>query len=232
MYKKILITGGHTQIPIDQVRVISNIFKGRTACDIANEFWMSTPLNDQEIVVVGNPDMKERIEFAEKCLYMDHNIPNKFIPYKSYNDLYSIMEREITTGNYDVIIHSAAVSDYYVSGVLTETGGKYIDTSKKVSSSHDTLYLELKKTRKIVDDIRSLWGFKGTLVKFKLQVGLDDEELLEIARKSRVESKADFIVANCLEWAKEKAYIVGGTREYLVSREDLGKALYMEVYSE
>jgi len=227
MYKKVLITGGHTQIPIDQVRVISNIFKGRTACEIANEFWMSTPINDQEIVVIGNPDMKNKIEFAGDCLYMDHDIPNRFIPYKSYDELYSIMKEEITTGNYDVIIHSAAVSDYYVSGVLSEPG-KYLDTSSKISSSYDTLYLELKKTRKIVDDIRDLWGFNGTLVKFKLQVGLTDEELLSIARKSRFDSNADFIVANCLEWAKERAYIIGAVREYSVSREDLGKALYME----
>lgn len=227
MAKKILITGGHTQIPIDQVRVISNIFKGRTACEIANEFWRSTPFHEQAITVIGNQEMESKLDFNDYFFTRAH-----FIPYKSYNDLYSLMEREVTTGNYDVIIHSSAVSDYYVSGVLAEPGGEYLDASKKVSSSHDTLYLELKKTRKIVDDIRNLWGFKGTLIKFKLQVGLDDEELLEIARKSRVESKADFIVANCLEWAKEKAYIVGGTREYLVSREDLGKALYMEVYSE
>ncbi len=229
--KKILITGGHTQIPIDQVRVISNIFKGKTACDIANEFWMSTPLNDQEIVVVGNPDMKSKIEFVQDLSYMDHDIPNKFIPYKSYDELYSIMEKEITTGNYDVIIHSAAVSDYYVSGVQSEPG-KYLDTSSKISSSYDTLYLELKKTRKIVDDIRYLWGFSGTLVKFKLQVGLSDEELLSIARKSRTDSMADFIVANCLEWAKERAYVIGDNREYSVSREDLGKALYMETVSQ
>jgi len=225
MSKKILITGGHTQIPIDQVRVISNIFKGRTACDITNSFWALTPNSEQFITVIGNSEMKNSLGFVKEYFTM-----NRFIPYKSYDDLYSIMKHEISTGNYDVIIHSAAVSDYYVSGVLTEPG-KYLDSSTKVSSSHDTLYLELKKTRKIVDDIRDLWGFKGTLIKFKLQVGLDDEELLEIARKSRIESKADFIVANCLEWAKEKAYIVGDTKEYSVSREDLGKALFMEVYS-
>lgn len=227
MAKKILITGGHTQIPIDQVRVISNIFKGRTACEIANEFWMSTAINDQAITVIGNPDMKNKIEFGNDLIY-NENSTNRFIPYKSYDELYSIMKEEITTGNYDVIIHSAAVSDYYVSGVLTQPGGDYLDTSKKVSSSHDTLYLELKKTRKIVDDIRYLWGFNGTLVKFKLQVGLNDEELLEIARKSMADSNADFIVANCLEWSKERAYIIGNNREYSVSREDLGKALYME----
>jgi phosphopantothenoylcysteine synthetase/decarboxylase len=209
---KVLITGGHTQIPIDQVRVISNIFKGKTACNIADYF------SDRCIVnLLGNPDMSP------------YPIVNKYIKYKSYDELYRLMEDQIKHGAYDVIIHSAAVSDYYVSGVVTEPGGSYIDSSKKVSSSHDTLYLELKKTRKIVDDIRSLWGFTGCLVKFKLQVGLTDEELLDIARKSRTDSGANIIVANCLEWSKERAFIVTDKDEYSVQRKDLPKALYAEI---
>ena len=218
---KILITGGHTQIPIDQVRVISNIFKGNTAVKIVNFLeLMNRSRNPEknEITVLGNPEMFNLIVTTKN-----------FIPYKSYDELYSLMKQEVTTGNYDVIIHSAAVSDYYVSGVVTEPGGKYLDSSKKVSSSHDTLYLELKKTRKIVDDIRSLWGFEGCLVKFKLQVGITDEELLEIAQRSRAESKADIIVANCLEWSKERAFIVTATTEYSVDRKDLPSALYSEI---
>ena len=32
-------------------------------------------------------------------------------------------------------------------------------------------------TEKIVDKIKGDWGFKGQLVKFKLQVGISDDEL-------------------------------------------------------
>ena len=72
-------------------------------------------------------------------------------------------------------------------------------TDGKIGSSHDRLILELVPTEKLVDLIRNPWGFTGTLVKFKLQVGLTDDELLAIARKSMADSHADFIVANCLE---------------------------------
>jgi hypothetical protein len=59
-----------------------------------------------------------------------------------------------------------------------------------------------------VDLIRSPWGFKGVLVKFKLQVGMGDDELIAVATRSREQSKADIIVANCLEWSTERAFII------------------------
>ncbi|CAB4196868.1 phosphopantothenate--cysteine ligase [uncultured Caudovirales phage] len=212
--KKVLITGGHTQIPIDKVRAITNIFKGKTACDIANFF-----IKDCDITLLGNPLMKNLV--TPKC---------KFVPYTTYDDLYSEMHKHIMLNKYDVIIHSAAVSDYYVSGVLTAPGGEKLDSSSKISSSYDKLYLELSQTRKIVDDIRPLWGFEGYLVKFKLQVGISDSDLLKIARASRVASKADMIVANCLETAKQKAFIVTNDSELEVIRNNLPTVLYSEIW--
>ena len=51
----------------------------------------------------------------------------------------------------------------------------------------------------IRDFIRTDWGFHGILVKFKLEVGVDDDQLLEIAEKSRRQSAADLMVANTLD---------------------------------
>jgi phosphopantothenoylcysteine synthetase/decarboxylase len=212
--KKVLITGGHTEIPIDKVRSITNIFKGKTACDITNYF-----IKDCDVTLIGNPAMKALT--SQKC---------KFIPYTTYDDLYSEMYKNISLNKYDVIIHSAAVSDYYVSGVLTSPGGEKLDSSAKISSSYDKLYLELSQTRKIVDDIRPMWGFKGYLVKFKLQVGISDSELLKIARASRVASKADMIVANCLETAMQKAFIVTNDIELDIIRSNLPTILYSEIW--
>src|SRR5262249_42268135 len=44
--------------------------------------------------------------------------------------------------------------------------------------------------------IRPAWHFAGVLVKFKLEVGANEQELLEIAERSRVHSAADLVVAN------------------------------------
>lgn len=67
------------------------------------------------------------------------------------------------------------------------------------------------------DKVRST----GKLVKFKLQV----------AAKSRIASEAALIVANCLEWARERAYILGADRCETVARANLPEALYSRVTS-
>jgi phosphopantothenoylcysteine synthetase/decarboxylase len=77
----------------------------------------------------------------------------------------------------------------------------------KVSSSHPEMWLRLVPTPKLVDQMRSPWGFPGVLVKFKLEVGVAEERLLEIAEQSRQQSDADLMVANTLEGMHEWAYL-------------------------
>ena len=215
---KILITAGSTNVMIDKVRCISNIFKGRTGSEIARHFFYEVAGCHQDLIT-SNPNY-----FGSEDIARGINI----FPYKTYDELYSLMEQKITTNNYDVIIHSAAVSDYKVEGTYVYyTGGFFapglakIDSSKKISSLENELYLKLVPTEKIIDKIRDPWGFKGILVKFKLQVGISDEELLTIAKKSLKDSSADFIVANCLEWSKDRAYIINDRDEFISSSRNL-----------
>jgi phosphopantothenate---cysteine ligase (CTP) len=158
----------------------------------------------------------------------DDEFQGVFISYRTYEDLERFLRTEVISGGYDAVIHSAAVSDYYVSQVL-QGDLTPIDNSGKVGSNHDKLYLELKPTAKLIDNIRRPWGFKGVLVKFKLQVGMTDEELLKIATASRVASDADIIVANCLEWARERAYIVGEHTTKRVARKVLASELLNDI---
>jgi phosphopantothenoylcysteine synthetase/decarboxylase len=194
---KILVTGGNTFVPIDKVRGITNIFRGRTAGDIATE----AVSRGHSVTLVGNKGMDEH------CLgSMTVRI------FKTFDELLMTMQNEITTGGYDAVIHSAAVSDYQVVRVTTPPGdghgGGELRRGGKISSSHTNLVIELEPTIKIVDAVRSEWKFHGVLVKFKLQVDMSDGELISIAQKSREASDADIMVANCLEWARERAYIL------------------------
>jgi phosphopantothenoylcysteine synthetase/decarboxylase len=171
---KVLITAGNTAIPIDQVRIISNVFKGMTGTAIARYFankWQQVTL------ITSNPQL---LTAADRRLF-------DIISYRTYQQLAQIMERKIINGNYDVIIHSAAVSDYQTAGVFVKA--RYgdlipVDASNKIASTHPALYLKLVPTEKLIDKIRQPWGFNGILVKFKLQVGITDKELLSIAAKS------------------------------------------------
>src|SRR5262249_30726015 len=71
--------------------------------------------------------------------------------------------------------------------------------ARKVKSGAPELWLRLVPTPKLVDQVRCAWGFRGVLVKFKLEVGLPDESLVEVAEQSRRQSDADLMVGNTLE---------------------------------
>jgi phosphopantothenate-cysteine ligase/phosphopantothenoylcysteine decarboxylase/phosphopantothenate--cysteine ligase len=191
---KILVTAGSTSIPIDKVRIISNIFKGKTGTDIANYFAQK-----HEVTLITSNDSLDR-----------ENISH-IHEYKTFWELHHTMENLIKNNHYDIIIHSAAVSDYEVEGIYSKQQNNlvYVDNTSKVSSSYPELFLKLIPTPKIIDQIRP-WGFKGKLIKFKLQVNITDDQLIKIAEQSRIDSKADAIVANCLEWSRDRAFIISG----------------------
>lgn len=217
---KVLITAGSTIVPIDKVRVISNIFKGRTGSAIAEYFAAQ---GAEVTLITSNPKL---VSGDGKNMTV--------VPYDTFDSLKEKMEAALSPGNgFDAIVHSAAISDYKTAGVYVndgEAGLVSIDNASKISSSHEELFLKLVPTEKLVDLIRSEWKFRGVLVKFKLQVGISDEELLEIAQKSRADSDADLIVANCLEWAAYYAYIVNrGGQATKISRRQLPEELYHRV---
>lgn len=203
---RVLVTAGSTEIPIDKVRCISNIFRGRTGTETAGYF---STKDHYVVLLTSSPELVSKYS----------NI-TEVVTYKTYDELMIQMESLVTTGNFDVIIHSAAVSDYRVEGTYVQDVGDYcieqqshhywmtkLDSSGKIGSDHSELYLKLVPTEKIVDKIRRDWGFTGTLVKFKLQVDISEKDLIDIAVKSMRKSQANIIVANRLETSKQEAWI-------------------------
>lgn len=217
MMRKILITAGSTVVPIDRVRAITNIFRGKTGHDIAR--YLAREGDDVTLVTSSEGAVRGGASHV--------------LRYRTFDELRDIMRREITTREYDAVIHSAAVSDYRVGGSYTrEADGSLIrlEEGGKMSSSHERLFLELVPTEKIIDLIRSEWGFDGALVKFKLEVGRTDRELIEIARTSGAVSRADIVVANCLEWYRKRAFIVRGDGQVTeIERRELSDAVRLAI---
>ena len=86
--------------------------------------------------------------------------------------------------------------------------GRFVDRAAgKVKSDAAELWLRLTRAPKLIDLFRDPWGFAGTLVKFKLEVDKTDAELEAIAERSRLQSRADAMVANTLEGAADWALI-------------------------
>lgn len=195
---RILVTAGNTQTPIDRVRCLTNIFTGRTGARLAlaaAERWHAVT------ILTSHPE----------TISSSANIEVR--PYRTFDDLHELMAEVIPPGNFDAILHSAAVSDYALAGVFgSQTSPpnslSEAERGNKLSSKHSELWMKFTPTPKLVDFIRRPWNFRGTLVKFKLEVGIDTEELLAIGRRSRADSDADFIVANILESYRTDAWLI------------------------
>jgi phosphopantothenoylcysteine synthetase/decarboxylase len=168
--------------------------------------------------------------------------------YALFEELQALLAGGIADQLPDVIIHCAAVSDYRAAGVYAPQSGTQFhpETGRweagggpptladraagKVKSDEAELWLRLVRTPKLVDLIRAEWGFRGVLVKFKLEVGVSDDALLTIAERSRRQSAADLMVANTLEGAESWAFLgpVAGQYER-VERPNLARRLLEEV---
>jgi phosphopantothenate-cysteine ligase/phosphopantothenoylcysteine decarboxylase/phosphopantothenate--cysteine ligase len=95
-----------------------------------------------------------------------------------------------------------------------------------VKSHHPELWLRLIPAPKLIDKVRADWGFTGVLTKFKLEVGMSDVALLDVAERARVHSGADLMCANTLEGMDDWAFIGTGPGGYRrVSRADLASVL-------
>jgi phosphopantothenate---cysteine ligase (CTP) len=225
----ILVTAGNTQTPIDHVRVITNIFTGRTGARIAATAF---DRGHRVKLLTSHPDVLKTIP----PIRPRHAPAFQVRTYRTFDDLHQLMFQQIPAGTFDAIIHSAAVSDYSCAGIYAAAGGAASGTSEstlpaltdvaagKVKSSHPEVWLRLIPTPKLVDQIRNPWGFQGKLVKFKLEVDVTEAELQQIAERSRLHSAADLMSANTLRDAEQWA-LVGGPVYRKVPRAELADCI-------
>jgi phosphopantothenoylcysteine synthetase/decarboxylase len=236
---KLLVTAGNTKTPIDRVRCITNIFTGRTGASIAlaahGRGHTVTLLTSHPEAVTDPAALADRWTLSR---------------YHTFDDLQQQMSALVRDGGFDAVVHCAAVSDYVSAGVFAPAPGTRFTAgadggswraedgapalldraAAKVKSDEPELWIRLTRAPKLVDLVRGAWGFRGLLVKFKLEVGVDDERLLDIAERSRAHSAADLMVANTLEGAAAYAFLgpVNGSYER-VSRRGLAPRLLEEM---
>ena len=204
---KILVTSGGTSEKIDRVRSITNHSSGKlgkiiteTLLKAGHEVCLITTL--QAVKPVSHPNLT-------------------IIEIKNTADLLQVMKDKVT--DYQVLIHSMAVSDYtpvYMTGFdeveasqdLTEFLDKK-NQETKISSKEDVQVLFLKKNPKIISLVKE-WNPNIHLIGFKLLVDVSREHLIQIARESLEKNKADMIVANDLtqiNGEQHQAYLVEKT---------------------
>ena len=196
--KNILITAGGTREYIDGVRVVTNISTGALGAKIAEEFYRNGCrvhyLHAKQAVM---PKPEEGI--SESARMTTHQ-------FVTTEDLMFNMKTIIKSFKIDVVIHSAAVSDFWFKN----------DENIKLSSSSKEDFIEylskvIDYTPKIIQKVKE-WRPKTHLIGFKFTVGKTYEELISIALESGMKSGCTAVLANDKVMMKEKgahvAYIV------------------------
>lgn len=175
---KILITSGGTDVPIDDVRKISNMSSGKYGAEIASTFFYK----GHDVLYFSSKNaVKPFIEYGSPFSIQPSYNQLIFKDYESY--LSNFQKKDSLP--YDIIISAAAVSDY----ILDKTEGK-------ISSDSDELVIRLKKAQKVLPLIREA-SPNAFLVGFKLLVSPTPSEV-EAAVKKVFSNGADLVVYNDL----------------------------------
>ncbi len=166
--KKILITAGPTVEPIDPVRAITNHSSGKTGVSLASELILA----GAKVTLIYGPG-KERPPKGAKIINV-----------LSSKEMHLAVKSELKK-RFDVVVMAAAVADYV----------PVVQGKDKIKSSKSRISISLKKTPKIIDQIR---GYQKDvlLVGFKAEANLTRNQLVKSAEKKLRESSADMIVAN------------------------------------
>lgn len=197
--KRILITAGPTWVPIDNVRVISNIASGETGILLAEKLVKKQAKVTLILGPVGGFRIDRRI---------------RLVKFRFFNELRARLKRELSSKKYDSVIHSAAVSDFKPGQPVK---GKF--------SSGKACDLRLIPLAKIVTEIRRRAPY-AKLVLFKLESGISDRLLIQRARATLAGARGDLAVANRLI-PQYKAYVLDEKKIYFqaASKEKLAQAL-------
>lgn len=173
----VLITAGGTRVPIDDVRHIGNMSSGHYGALLAYEFYVMNHVNITYFIDKYSPYSKN-FDSEEKGRRV------KTITYKDYYEYLKVKDI-ITEQKPDVIISTAAVSDYIVDKI-----------DGKLSSNEDEIYLKLRKAEKVIKSFKEL-SPESMVVGFKLMASPTEEE--KRAAISRQLKYVDYVVYNDID---------------------------------
>ncbi|MBK5253700.1 MAG: hypothetical protein JJE03_04500 [Peptostreptococcaceae bacterium] len=234
---KILITGGPTNEPIDEIMKITNMSTGGMALSLGRLFLDA----DYDVVLVLNNSVRAMEEERLRIVRIE-----------TADELLSAIKREAESDDIDAIIHASAVGDYKsdfsflmedmadeifkninnvksaddILKILTDPKCK-VDDSTKISSYQKNLTVKFTLTPKIIKDLRFLFP-KSLLVGCKLLDDVSKGELFDVATALCNKNDMDYILANDLTDLKN-----GHNQRYLINKDGFTEMVlsdYEEIY--
>jgi phosphopantothenoylcysteine decarboxylase / phosphopantothenate---cysteine ligase len=183
---RVLVTSGGTAEPIDAVRVITNTSTGATGALIAEEFARA----GHEVVVL-------RARTAQPA-----GAASREVLFTTVAELDAALERELHAGQFDAVIHAAAVSDFSVASIEVD-GIAHPRGAAKISSDTAPV-IRLRKNPKLIATLRGRSRNPGVkIVAFKLTRGANPAQAREAVTALLAAGAADFVVHNDLAAREE-----------------------------
>lgn len=205
--KKIIITGGPTNEPIDEVMKITNMSTGGTSVALAESFASA----GYDVVAILNNMVKLEPRENLRVVYIENT-----------QDMLNAIEKEARSDDTDAIIHAAAVGDYradyafLLEDMADEIYSKLhkiksaedilsimrdpkcrLDSRSKLSSYQENLTIKLGLTPKIISRLR-FWFPNTLLISFKLLDGVEKGEMFDVATALCNRHHMDYVLANDL----------------------------------
>jgi phosphopantothenoylcysteine decarboxylase/phosphopantothenate--cysteine ligase len=185
----ILITAGGSREPLDGVRAITNFSSGRTAAQIADYF-------------ISKHHFITYLHASGAALPLGGCTKESFL---SFKDLDQSLTQLLRQKNFDAVIHLAAVSDYSVASINSDTAAETSATmvdgirTGKIDSESG-LIVHLQRNPKLIDKLRDISLNKNLMVvAFKLTNTFDTQTRGEAVTKLALHALPDWIVHNDLK---------------------------------
>lgn len=201
----IIITAGGTVEPIDDVRAVTNFSTGSVGLALAQEAC----------------ERGLAVELLLGKLAQGAPHPNakvtRFGSAQNLSDLLLPLVHSCAASGRAVVFHSAAVADYAP-----------VPVAGKISSDRDELTLTLRKTPKIIDQIKPEGAHGIWLTSFKLLSKKDGRDVKEVAKAQMKRTRSDCVVANYTEDVTPPHYtgwvlLASGAEREVRSRSELAK---------
>ena len=224
----VLITSGGTIAPIDDVRILTNRSTGRFATALAeacltrgaNVTYIATTPQTAGPLETPARRYDAMIDPAEiRQTLMSHlargwnhhgQLRRVDLSKGTVADYAQVLQHHCESQRWDLVLLAAAVSDY-----------EPVPESGKISSDSEEITLTLKRTPKVIRNVRDWIGPNTKLAGFKLTSGASDLELTEIATKACQVNRADWTIAN------DQSSLNQG-RHHVVLVDQLGNADWFE----
>ncbi|MCL1808961.1 MAG: hypothetical protein FWG42_04225 [Clostridiales bacterium] len=229
--KKIIITGGPTNEPIDEVMKITNMSTGKLSVTLGECFLRA---GYSVCLILNNCVNAEKLQCVE-----DSRGDLTTIWIETTEDMLQALKSQSGEENRaDVVIHASAVGDYLadfsflledvaeelyaklsdlksatdILAVLENPACK-LDDSSKISSYQKNLTVKLGLTPKIIARLRE-WYPDSLLIGCKLLESVPKEELFDVAAHLCERNGMDYILANDLADLR-----AGKPERYLVAKD-------------